>query len=173
MILDNGAQLVVDRLMVVGTGGSVGGFDGTVDGHVEVRDGGQIDLRDDDFGNFAFNGEVFIRNVGNTVFLDMGADDGNASTQDGDLIFFNGDLNSTANGQLVVTVNALDGFKFGVGETRVIAELNGGVGINPPTFAVTGQHADFAFYGGYLPSNPGEVVIQALNSGAYRRPRHP
>ena len=31
---------------------------------------------------------------------------------------------------------------------------------------MTGQHADFAFYGGYLPSNPGEVVIQALNSGA-------
>jgi Ca2+-binding RTX toxin-like protein len=63
-----------------------------------------------------------------------------------------------------VTVNALDGFKFGIGETRVVAEVSGG-NANTPTFTVTGQHADFAFYGGSLPANPNEIVIQALNSG--------
>jgi Ca2+-binding RTX toxin-like protein len=128
--------------------------------------GGQIDLRDGDFGNFDINGDVFIENAGNSIFLDIGANDGNVNTLDGDLISLTGDLNSNAAGRFVVTINAIDGFKFGIGETRVIAELNGSSNANTPTFAVTGQHVDFAFYGGSLLAAPGKIVIEALNSGA-------
>ena len=117
------------------------------------------------FGDFDVNSDVFIENAGNGIFLDIGANDLNANTQDGDLIRFNGGFSSNAAGRFTVTINALDGFKFGIGETRVIAELNVS-GFNPPTFAVTNQHADFAFYAGFLPTAaPNEIVVQALNSG--------
>ena len=106
--------------------------------------------------------------------LDIGADDGNGETQDGDLIRFNGDFNSSLNGHFLVTINTINGFKFTAGETRVIAEVNGGGNSNPPTFAVTGQHADFAFYAGGLPTTRAEPdrrrsVEQRLDGRARHR----
>ena len=174
LLLNNGAQITVDNVMVAGAGGVVGGFNGTINGNLVnanadlvLTAGGRIDLRDGQFGNFDVNADVFVNGAGNGIFLDIGANDLNVNTQDGDLIRFNGNFDSSPTGQFLVTINALNNFKFGVGDTRVVAEVNGGGNSNPPTFAVTGQHADFAFYAGSLPTaNPNEVVIEALNSGA-------
>jgi Ca2+-binding RTX toxin-like protein len=166
LLVTNGAQITSNQAVVVGAGGTVGGFDGTITSTLYLTGGGLIDLRDGQFGNFDINGDTFVDGAGNQILGDIGANDSNPLTQDGDLIRFNGNFSSTADGQFLVTLNALDGFKFGVGETRIIGELNGGGDANAPTFAVTNQHADFAFYGGTLPGNPGKIVIQALNSGA-------
>ena len=164
--LRNGAQITVDDIMVVGAGGLVGGLNASINGNVNLSGGGHIDLRDGRFGNFDVNGNVFIEGTGNQILLEIGANDGNPGTQDGDLIRFNSDFDSSATGQFSVTVEAFNGFKFTAGEQRIVAETNGGGNSNQPTFAVTGQHADFAFYAGGLPTfGANEIVVEALNSG--------
>ena len=73
--LNNGAQITtgIDG-MRVGTGGTVGGWNGTINGgEIVLTGGGQIDLRDGQFGSFVVNSDVFVNGPGNSLFLDMGA----------------------------------------------------------------------------------------------------
>jgi serralysin len=158
LFIRNGAQITVSDVIQVGGGGGLGG-NGTVIGSAELLGNANIELRGQGFGPFTITGDLSVDALQNRFNVDVGAGAGNNDVLDVD------DYSTTATGQLTIILDVLGGYKFAANEVRTIVDFNTRSG-NLPNFSVNNQHADFAYYGGTLPGNPGEFVFEALNSGA-------
>ncbi|HUH49796.1 MAG TPA: calcium-binding protein, partial [Mycoplana sp.] len=67
--------------------------------------------------------------------------------------------------QLAIKVSVLDGFKFTAGQIRTLVTVDNIGTLTLPSWTVSGQHSDFAFYGGTRVDKAGQLVLQALNDG--------
>ena len=92
LMLNNGAQITVDNSWWLGPAARSVAGTGRSTAAIVLTMAARSTCATAPFGTFDVNSDVFIENAGNGIFLDIGANDGNANTQDGDLIRFNGGL---------------------------------------------------------------------------------
>ena len=156
LFLRDGARLELASggYLSIGAGGVLGGDGGTVQGNVRLAGSATLDLRDNGFGRFVVDGDVRVTGSGNTIQLEMNG----SYTEDLDL----GKLDLA--GQLAIKVSALGGYKMSAGQIRTMMTVDDVSG-TMPTWSVSGQHADFSWYGGARVDRAGQLVLQALNSG--------
>ena len=152
LTIRNGAQVTLNAggILQVGAGGAVGGRNGTINGNVDLV-GQCADRPARRAVRRLHDQRRYVRQEARQqpTFMDVG------SAGDNDLLTI--DDYNTSGGQLAIALNVLGGYRFTPGEMRTLVDFVSGSG-NRPTWSVNGQHADFAFYGGTLASDPDDTI---------------
>jgi Ca2+-binding RTX toxin-like protein len=161
LMLGDGSIGGADATIRIGEGGALSASNGTVDGDLQLNWNGIVDLRGGSAGTLTITGEMSIVGKGNSVYMEF-----DRWGQDRVVIGDGGFLD----GEVTIHLVSVGLYKFIAGEIRALIDF-GSPGLSEGTapavkWTVGGQHADFSYFVGFHASDPNQVVIEALNSGA-------